>query len=707
MTETIANAALEYNRRGWKPVPVSRNTKRPIGKAWQKQPFSPAQFNGNAQNIGIQFGAVSAGLTDVDLDTLTAIALAPEFLPPTKAIFGRRSKPCSHQLYVTDLASTEKHAVLQYKDTAGAVIVELRIGGNDKGAMSVFPPSLHSAGEMVQWVFNDDPAPVDGNLLRRSVLTLAIACLLKPVYPGTGSRHEGALVLGGVLARSGWDAAAIEHLVEVLARNCGDDDVPDRVVAATSALNAKANGQDVAGLNRLAEVWGEDVADVLAKWLNVRKPQGGATAGLEDKTALQLAALYADEYRYVAQTGQWMRWQETRWRAEKTLAVFDAARALCRQAGDADAKVVSAVERLARSDRRLAATVEQWDANPDILCTPGGTIDLKNGEMRPAARTDYCTKQTAVAPAPPGTPCDQWLNFLDRVTNKNDGLIGFLQRYLGYCLTGHVHEHVFVFFYGTGANGKGTFINAVSAILDDHCITSPIEMFLHSKYDRHPTEIARLHKVRLTVAQETPKGRSWDEGKIKNMTGGDVLTGRFMRADFFDFAPTHKLIIAGNHKPSLRSVDEAIRRRFILNPFTVTIPRAERDPGLSDKLKAEYPAILRWMIDGCLDWRENGLGIPEAVRDASNDYFAEQDDITRWLEDSTEPKARAFTSSNALYRSWQKWCVEHDVLAGTQTGLTEALQDRGLVYKRTEKARGFINLALKEGGETQMEANLA
>src|SRR5262249_39607000 len=131
----------------------------------------------------------------------------------------------------------------------------------------------------------------------------------------------------------------------------------------------------------------------------------------------------------------------------------------------------------------------------------------------------------------------------------------------------------------------------------------------------------------LTIAQETPKGRSWDEAKIKNMTGGDEMTGRFMARDFFDFDPTHKLLIAGNHKPSLRSVDEAIRRRMLLLPFTVTIPKAKRDRKLSEKLlKDEGPAILRWMIDGCLEWQESaGLLIPKTVRDASDVYFADQD----------------------------------------------------------------------------------
>src|SRR5262249_45583515 len=172
------------------------------------------------------------------------------------------------------------------------------------------------------------------------------------------------------------------------------------------------------------------------------------------------------------------------------------------------------------------------------------------------------------------------------------------------------------------------------------------------KYERHPTEIARLKGVRLVVAQETTKGRAWDIAKIKNLTGGDLLTGRFMRGDFFDFKPTHKLLISGNTKPSLRHIDEAIRRRVILIPFVVTIPEKERDPKLKEKLKEEWPAILRWMVDGCLEWKKVGLQIPESIRLATDDYLADQDTFAQWTFDCTERDANAFTPTRELFESW-------------------------------------------------------
>ena len=277
--QTIAAAACAYAKRGWKPVPMSRQTKKPIGKEWQKRPFDQAQFNGNSENIGIQLGEVSGGLADVDIDCMAAIEFAPEFLPPTNAIFGRRSKPCSHQFYVSDLYKTETSAAIQYAQytngRAGQMIVELRIGGNGKGAVTVAPPSMHTTGERVEWVSDGAPARLAGEDLRRAVAKLAVACLLKLHYPGEGSRHDGALVIGGVLARAGWSAEEITQVVTAVARAVGDDDVGDRVTAATSAVDVREAGNDVAGYQCLKQVWGDAVADTLAHWFKLRANKAG------------------------------------------------------------------------------------------------------------------------------------------------------------------------------------------------------------------------------------------------------------------------------------------------------------------------------------------------------------------------------------------------------------------------------------------------
>jgi P4 family phage/plasmid primase-like protien len=217
-----------------------------------------------------------------------------------------------------------------------------------------------------------------------------------------------------------------------------------------------------------------------------------------------------------------------------------------------------------------------------------------------------------------------------------------------------------------------------------------------SHTDQHPTDLAGLRGVRLVVAQETEVGRHWAEAKIKSITGGDPVTARFMRADFFTYTPKFKLVIVGNHKPALRNVDEAIRRRIHLVPFTVTIPPEERDRELFDKLKPEWPGILQWAIDGCLLWRRDGLAPPAAVRDASNEYFAEEDAIARWIDEKCTTGNRNLWGVGAgLWASYKAWAEANNEPPGTQKAFSQALKTRDFPPERSQLVRGFRGIDLK------------
>jgi putative DNA primase/helicase len=253
--------------------------------------------------------------------------------------------------------------------------------------------------------------------------------------------------------------------------------------------------------------------------------------------------------------------------------------------------------------------------------------------MRAHRAESYMTKITAIAP---GGECPLFLAFLNRITGSNRELVAYVQRAFGYALTGLTREHALFFAYGAGANGKSVLLSTVAGILGDYHRTAPIETFTAANGERHPTDLASLRGARLVSATETEEGRRWAESRIKQLTGGDVIAARFMRQDFFEFLPAFKLFIAGNHKPSLRSVDEVIRRRFHLVPFAVTIPADERDGELAEKLKSEWPGILAWLIEGCLEWQAEGLRPPSAVLDATAAYLEAEDAIAAWIDERCE-----------------------------------------------------------------------
>jgi putative DNA primase/helicase len=425
----------------------------------------------------------------------------------------------------------------------------------------------------------------------------------------------------------------------------------------------------------------------------------------EEALALQYAEEHAPHLRYVAQWGKWIRWDGKSWSEDRILYSLGLARQLCRvaaaRANDnanklATRSTAANVEWLARSDHRLAATTDQWDARPWLLNTPDGTVDLRTGNVRDSSPADYLMQMTACAPS--AMDCPLWHAFLNRITGGDQSLQDYLQLVFGYGLSGSTIEHALFFLYGTGANGKSVLLSTVSGILGTYHRTAPIETFTASSTDRHPTELAGLRAARLVTAIETEEGRRWAESRIKALTGGDAISARFMRQDFFEFTPQFKLVIAGNHKPGLRSVDEAIRRRFNLIPFAVTIPPDERDDKLTEKLQAEWPGILQWMIDGCMRWQRDKLSPPKVVAEATAAYLEAEDAIAAWLDECCDRDPNAWESSANLFVSWSNWATKSGEHVGTQKRFVQALETRGFAYQREgvgQRRRGFLGARVR------------
>ena len=351
-------------------------------------------------------------------------------------------------------------------------------------------------------------------------------------------------------------------------------------------------------------------------------------------------------------------------------------------------------------------TADGWDSDPMLLGTPGGTVDLQTGELRTSRLEDCITKMTGVAPL--DETCPRWLKFLNEATGNDDELIRFLQQWCGYGLTGLTREHALVFVYGPGGNGKSVFLNVVQTIMKDYAVTAAMDTFTASKSDKHPTDLAMLRGARLVTASETEEGRAWAEARIKQMTGGDTITARFMRQDFFTFTPQFKLTIVGNHKPVLHNVDEAARRRFNIVPFLLKPEKPDHE--LEAKLMREAGGILRWMIDGCLDWQKNGLIRPESVKAATEAYFSDQDLLGQWIEDCCDVdlgNREHWDKSADLFDSWTEYALKAGEHPGTKKSFGMSMQKRGFEAARIMGVRAFRGVRLRVEKDNPYDFNNA
>jgi putative DNA primase/helicase len=434
--------------------------------------------------------------------------------------------------------------------------------------------------------------------------------------------------------------------------------------------------------------------------------QGGLPETADEALALKFTARHGDKLRYVKLWDKWLHWNGQRWEFDATHLVLSFARELCRTEAAriispiaakavGSARAVKAVEFLARADRTHAATTDQWDAQPWLLGTPEGTVDLRTGIHGPAIQQTYIRRQTAVVPAPPGTPAPIWSAFLTEATQGDEALQGFIQRLCGYLLTGAVNEEILTFVYGPGGAGKGVVLSTISRILGDYAVAVPIEVFTASSRINLEYYRAKMDGVRLVTASETEAQTTWAESAIKELTGNETpISGRHPYGEPFTFRPQFKIVLVGNHAPRLKGRSAAMERRLRVIPFSHVVDTPDLD--LKEKMASEYPAILRWMIDGCRAWKANGLGICPAVAAATGSYFETQDGFRNWIDERCilDPHLQLAPSILlADFNAWAKASGEEAMNAMDFAELMDRMQ--GVRRMKTDGGRVVRGIGLK------------
>lgn len=354
-------------------------------------------------------------------------------------------------------------------------------------------------------------------------------------------------------------------------------------------------------------------------------------------------------------------------------------------------------QKLARSEPGVPIAAKTFDADPWLLNCANGVVDLREGTLAPHDPELYLTKLAPVKFIK-GADCPRWRKFVAEIMGDDQDLIDYLQRLVGYSLTGCVNEHILPICYGTGGNGKSVFLNTIHALLGgDYAIKAAPDLFM-AKKGAHPTERADLFGKRLVTSIEANEGQRLDEAWVKEATGGDVIRARRMHENFWEFAPTHKVWLAVNHRPEVRGGDMGIWRRLQSIPFEVQFSEGTADKDLPLKLLAELPGILNWAVMGCIMWRENGMETPEKVMTATKDYRDEQDVIGQFIKECcivNRSDVKVRITSAKLYAVYQKWTEDSGEKTLSKTAFGRKLNSLNFETDRDSVARMWKFIDLK------------
>lgn len=462
------------------------------------------------------------------------------------------------------------------------------------------------------------------------------------------------------------------------------------------------------------------MGDAVVASLTQHRPraEGSPAFPLTDAgNAERFAARNVGKVIFVHGWDRWLVWDGSRWAPDEKRAVYQLAietvRSIHAEAATAAEPAaiskhaltsekrerIEAMLALARVLDPIAVSPDDLDRSADLFNVANGTIDLRTGRLSSHARRPYLTKRSP-AVWDPEAKASLWERFLERVLPDAD-VRAYVQRAMGYSLTGNVSEHCLFFAHGAGANGKSTFLEVVRELAGEgeYAKAAAPDLLLSRKQDRHAVEIADLRGARFITTVEAGEGRAWDESRVKWLTGGDMLTARLLYGAPFSFQPTHKLWIAANHRPRVNGTDHGFWRRVHLIPFVVTIPKEEQDPNLRAKLSDELDGILRWAVEGCLQWRRGGLRPPRTVLAATQAYRASEDVLAAFLGEACVEAQGSRVLVGALYDEFRRWAERSGERQMTKRAFGDALEERGIERKASNGSRWFFGIGLRQGGD--------
>jgi putative DNA primase/helicase len=700
VTPMLEKSAITYAQRfGWQVFPLLAGDKRPltdhgvldattdlakIHRWWARWPGA---------NIAVACGPSHLLVVDCDVKNgtdgiLVWNELKAEHNFDDDTIIQLTPSGGQHIVYTVD-------PNLRIRNSAGKLGPGVDIRGD--GGYIVVAPSVLADGKQYAWDVGNHP----GSKAVAAAPARLVALLSEPPEAlrkaapvenqiFTGQRNDVLTSLAGTMRRRGMQE--------------------DEILVALTAVNENRCAPPL----RLDEI--ERIAHNVAHYAPVAAPVSGQqffpTTDLGN--AERFAVSHGSTLRYCHAWGKWLYWSSGRWsvdesdevvrRGKETARDIEQEASAARTSGEQDATIkwarssesrakLTAMVELAQAEPAIGIRPENLDADPWALNVKNGMIDLRTGYLQEPQPEHLMTKQVRVAYEPDAT-CPRWLAFLDRIMAGNADLIGFLQRAVGYSLTGSTREQCMFILYGAGANGKSVFLETVAGILHDYACRTPTETLLMKRGDSIPNDVARLKGARLVTAIETDQGRRMAESMVKQMTGGERLTARFLHREWFEFAPEFKIFLGTNHKPEIVGTDYAIWRRIRLIPFAVTIPIAEQDRDLAADLRAEWPGILAWAVQGCLLWQLVGLEPPAEVVKATGGYRAEMDTLAGFLDECCVQRVDLTVPVGDLYKRYVAWCVECTERPLPKKMLSLRMEERGYTQRHTNAGRTWLGLGL-------------